>query len=276
VLALPAIPLTMTAGAIFGVPAGTLMVTISATLAATIAFLIARYVARDRVRGVGWGWGVTARRGAGARREGQAWACRGGEVHPGTRLLACSTPCLPNPPNSNPPYPPTPQILAIAQRNRRFAAVDRAISQNGLKFVTLLRLSPLLPLALSNYIYGLTSVDLGSYILGSCIGMLPGTYAYVTAGHVGKAVLLEGHGEAALGVAPWQVALGLTASLVAITVIGQLAKRAIEEADAEAAAAGGGSTGGAAAADAPQQRAAEAAPPAQQLPAGWLPVTESA
>ena len=46
--------------------------------------------------------------------------------------------------------------------------------------VTLLRLSPLLPLALSNYLYGLTSVDLGSYVLGSWLGMLPGTIAYVT------------------------------------------------------------------------------------------------
>jgi uncharacterized membrane protein YdjX (TVP38/TMEM64 family) len=39
--------------------------------------------------------------------------------------------------------------------------------------VTLLRLSPLLPLAISNYLYGLTSVDLGSYVLGSWLGMLP-------------------------------------------------------------------------------------------------------
>ena len=55
---------------------------------------------------------------------------------------------------------------------------DRAAAQ----VVTLLRLSPLLPLALSNYLYGLTSVDLPSYVAGSWLGMLPGTIAYVTAG----------------------------------------------------------------------------------------------
>ena len=54
--------------------------------------------------------------------------------------------------------------------------------------VTLLRLSPLLPLALSNYLYGLTSVDLPSYVAGSWLGMLPGTIAYVSAG--GQTVLL--------------------------------------------------------------------------------------
>jgi hypothetical protein len=69
--------------------------------------------------------------------------------------------------------------------------------------VTLLRLSPLLPLAASNYLYGLTSVDLGSYVAGSFLGMLPGTYAYVTTGHLGKAALMEGEGS--LGVESWQV-----------------------------------------------------------------------
>lgn len=36
--------------------------------------------------------------------------------------------------------------------------------------VTLLRLSPLLPLAASNYLYGLTSLSLGQYVLGSWLG----------------------------------------------------------------------------------------------------------
>jgi uncharacterized membrane protein YdjX (TVP38/TMEM64 family) len=52
VLAVPAIPLTMTAGVIFGPLPGTVIVSFSATLAATIAFLIARYAARDKVGGV--------------------------------------------------------------------------------------------------------------------------------------------------------------------------------------------------------------------------------
>ncbi|KAF5828793.1 hypothetical protein DUNSADRAFT_17072 [Dunaliella salina] len=49
-LALPAIPLTMTAGLVFGGIGGTVVVSIAATAAATVAFLIARYVARDKVR----------------------------------------------------------------------------------------------------------------------------------------------------------------------------------------------------------------------------------
>ena len=49
IVAVPAIPLTMTAGIIFGVIPGTIVVSVAATGAATIAFLIARYAARDRV-----------------------------------------------------------------------------------------------------------------------------------------------------------------------------------------------------------------------------------
>jgi uncharacterized membrane protein YdjX (TVP38/TMEM64 family) len=51
VLAVPAIPLTMTAGVIFGPLTGTAITVVSGTVAATIAFLIARYAARDKVGG---------------------------------------------------------------------------------------------------------------------------------------------------------------------------------------------------------------------------------
>lgn len=168
VLAVPAIPLTMTAGVIFGPIPGTIITSISGTFAATIAFLIARYAARDRV-------------------------------------------------------------MRWARRNSKFAAIDRAIAKDGFKFVTLLRLSPLFPLAASNYLYGLTSVDLMSYVAGSFIGMLPGTYAYVSAGHLGKAALMDGEGS--VGVESWQVAMGLGVTLLAIGYIGRLAKNAIKEAE---------------------------------------------
>ncbi len=73
-------------------------------------------------------------------------------------------------------------MLDLAKGNKQFAAIDRAIGKDSFRVVLLLRLSPLLPLALSNYLYGLTSVDLVPYVLGSWVGMLPGTLAYVTAG----------------------------------------------------------------------------------------------
>ncbi|KAE8702702.1 SNARE associated Golgi family protein isoform 2 [Hibiscus syriacus] len=49
VLAIPPIPLTMSAGLLFGSVIGTIIVSISGTVAASIAFLIARYFARKRI-----------------------------------------------------------------------------------------------------------------------------------------------------------------------------------------------------------------------------------
>ncbi|KAK4375309.1 hypothetical protein RND71_005986 [Anisodus tanguticus] len=49
ILAIPAIPLTMSAGLLFGSVTGTIIVSISGTVAASVAFLIARYFARGRI-----------------------------------------------------------------------------------------------------------------------------------------------------------------------------------------------------------------------------------
>lgn len=54
VLALPAIPLTMTSGVLFGIVPGTIVVSGASTAAATIAFLIARYAARDKASDHGY------------------------------------------------------------------------------------------------------------------------------------------------------------------------------------------------------------------------------
>lgn len=48
-------------------------------------------------------------------------------------------------------------------------AIDKAIGENGFKVVTLLRLSPLLPFSLGNYLYGLTSVKFVPYVLGRSV-----------------------------------------------------------------------------------------------------------
>ncbi|KAG8050881.1 hypothetical protein GUJ93_ZPchr0009g1265 [Zizania palustris] len=58
------------------------------------------------------------------------------------------------------------RILKLVEGNKKFLAIDKAIGENGFKVVTLLRLSPLLPFSLGNYLYGLTSVKFLPYVLG--------------------------------------------------------------------------------------------------------------
>ena len=168
VLAVPAVPLTMTAGVLFGPVAGSAMVSVSATAAAAIAFLLGRYIARDRV--AGW----------------------------------------------------------VAQ-NPKFKAIDDALGEDSFRVVFLLRLSPLLPFAASNYLYGLTSVKFKPYVLGSWLGMMPGTVAYVLAGSVGKAVA-EG-GDALGGSKTTGLLVALGATTLAMTYISRLVKKALAELD---------------------------------------------
>jgi uncharacterized membrane protein YdjX (TVP38/TMEM64 family) len=50
-------------------------------------------------------------------------------------------------------------LVCVGTGDKRWVAIDKAIAKEGFKVVLLLRLSPLLPFALSNYLYALTSVD---------------------------------------------------------------------------------------------------------------------
>lgn len=115
--------------------------------------------------------------------------------------------------------------------NKQFAAIDRAIEKDGFRFVLLLRLSPLFPFAASNYLYGVTSVPLRQYALASWIGMLPGTWAYISAGNVGRQVI-DGEGT---GLPPWEIAVGLVVTVVVLLIIGNWAKAALKDIESEEA-----------------------------------------
>lgn len=72
----------------------------------------------------------------------------------------------------------------LLAENPKFRALDTAIAKEGFKVILLLRLSPIFPFALSNYLYGVTSVDFFEYMMGTLIGFFPGTLAYVYGGTV--------------------------------------------------------------------------------------------
>ncbi len=75
--------------------------------------------------------------------------------------------------------------------SKRWKAIDKAITKEGFKVILLLRLSPLLPFAISNYIYGVTSVNFWSFLTATFLGFAPGTFGIVYAGSVGKAIFTE-------------------------------------------------------------------------------------
>ncbi|QHO56078.1 TVP38/TMEM64 family membrane protein [Arachis hypogaea] len=123
------------------------------------------------------------------------------------------------------------RILKLVEGNKKFLAIDKAIGENGFRVVTLLRLSPLLPFSLGNYLYGLTSVKFVPYVLGSWLGMLPGTWAYVSAGAFGRAIIQEESDLNVLGGSNQllTLGLGLLATGLAAAYVTRLAKDAIKD-----------------------------------------------
>lgn len=113
----------------------------------------------------------------------------------------------------------------------RFAAIDRAVSAEGFKIVSLLRLSPVFPFNLLNYALGLTRVRFLPYLAAS-VAMLPGTllYVYYGAAAGSLAAALGGGGASRKGPAGWiALGVGLAATVLVTTFITRLAGRALRQ-----------------------------------------------
>ena len=114
--------------------------------------------------------------------------------------------------------------------NEQFASIDRAVGREGLKIVTLLRLSPVFPFNLLNYSLGLTQVSLRDYVI-ACLGMLPGTLLYVYSGKIaGDVAALAGGAGPERGPAYWGLlAVGLIATVAVTAVVTRAARRALNQ-----------------------------------------------
>ena len=74
----------------------------------------------------------------------------------------------------------------------RFRAINRAVGDDARRLVFLLRLSPIAPFNVLNYLFGASRIRLRDFIIGSA-GMLPGTLVCAYAGAVaGQALALAG------------------------------------------------------------------------------------
>jgi uncharacterized membrane protein YdjX (TVP38/TMEM64 family) len=121
-------------------------------------------------------------------------------------------------------------VERLVARNRNFQAIDRAIAEKGWKVVVLLRLSPLVPFSLSNYLYGLTGIRFSQFILASWVGMLPGTILYVYLGAAGQSI------GRARERSVWECVLvgaGLIASLVVTLLLARVAKKELHKSGLE-------------------------------------------
>src|SRR5437867_7945227 len=115
-------------------------------------------------------------------------------------------------------------IARKIEKNEKFAAIDRAVADDGWKIVLFTRLSPVFPFTLLNYAFGLTRVKLSHYVLASWLGMIPGTLMYV---YLGSLVNVgAGHRQRTTG--EWFLyGVGLLATVTVTVFVTRLARRAL-------------------------------------------------
>lgn len=123
------------------------------------------------------------------------------------------------------------KVTTYAQRMPKFQAIDGAIGVGSWKIIALLRLSPIIPFSLGNYLYGLTAIRFWPYIFASWLFMLPGTFMYVYLGHIGmEGIRSTAKVEGGKSPIEWSLlGIGLLATFVVTIYISRLSSNALRK-----------------------------------------------
>jgi uncharacterized membrane protein YdjX (TVP38/TMEM64 family) len=118
------------------------------------------------------------------------------------------------------------RLVMLIDERPSWRAVHHALLGSSLGravwIITLLRLSPVPPFALTNLILGAAHVKRGRFLIGTTIGMAPHALVMVLAAHGLRQMNFKAAEQ------PWLIVAGIVALLVAVTVIGRVARRALE------------------------------------------------
>lgn len=79
--------------------------------------------------------------------------------------------------------------LLVPEDMKRVGPLLQRAESGGWRTVTLIRLIPILPHALTNYSLGLTRLSVFDYVLGSFFGLVPHTFVFVNLGITGRRAL---------------------------------------------------------------------------------------
>ncbi|PSS14632.1 TVP38/TMEM64 family membrane protein like [Actinidia chinensis var. chinensis] len=125
-------------------------------------------------------------------------------------------------------------VISKLKNYPKFQAVAIAIQRSGFKIVLLLRLVPLLPFNMLNYLLSVTPVRLGEYMLASWVGMMPITFALVYVGTTLKDLSDVTHGWDEVSKTRWVlIAAGFVISVILMVYTTKVAKASLDKALAE-------------------------------------------
>ena len=116
------------------------------------------------------------------------------------------------------------KVKQFVEQRPKLKAVDQAVAEDGWKIVGLLRLSPLVPFNLQNYLFGVTEVGFYPYLATTFVGIMPGSLLYVLLGALG-------HNDGGKGAAwKWSFfAVGILATAITAVIVTRKAKAKLAE-----------------------------------------------
>jgi uncharacterized membrane protein YdjX (TVP38/TMEM64 family) len=68
------------------------------------------------------------------------------------------------------------------QFGNRLAPIQDGFAKNAFSYLMTLRLIPIFPFFIVNLVSGLTRVKVGTYVLATALGIIPGSFVYANAG----------------------------------------------------------------------------------------------
>ncbi|KAJ4727509.1 hypothetical protein OWV82_000595 [Melia azedarach] len=122
-------------------------------------------------------------------------------------------------------------VISKLKNYPKFQAVAMAIQKSGFKIIFLLRLVPLLPFNMLNYLLSVTPIHMGTYILASWLGMMPSTFGLVYVGTTLKdfSDVTRGWNEISSTRLVF-MALGFLISVILIVYVAKVAKASLDKA----------------------------------------------
>ncbi len=104
----------------------------------------------------------------------------------------------------------------------RFESILEAVSKHGPILVFLIRLNPLLPFSLLNYLFTIPKMDFRKYLLSSFLAMTPDIFFYLYVGHVSKGFLED---SSKISIWTWLIlATAILTTVVAAVIINRVVR----------------------------------------------------
>lgn len=119
------------------------------------------------------------------------------------------------------------KVPDLAEKHPKAGAVYRALVGQGFvrttTIILLIRLSIIMPFALTNFILASARVSAAAFLAGTFLGMLPRSAAVVFAGAGLSELTLETPTDI------WTISFGIAATLISIIVISLISRRALDK-----------------------------------------------